>query len=750
MSLESLRRSFLQPPDEFTPIPFWFWNDELDEAELRRQIRDFRDHGVMGFVIHPRKGLPRSIPYLSERYLHFVRVAVAEAAALNMQVVLYDEAMYPSGSAHGMVVAENPAWASRCLTMAESAADVPAEKEIVAVCAAQVEGERVEGKKAEDLSPVVAVEGVYRCPADGRTLLVFREGFSGGTIRGVHEQEDDGEPLAPPSADLLNPEAVRAFIRLTHERYYEALKAEFGRTIVAMFTDEPDITGRNARRGGKAWTTGFLAEFGDATDLPALWLDVGERTEEIRSRYRRAINRRMKKTYYGQLADWCAAHGIALTGHPAKSWDMGLLEPFQIPGQDVVWRCVAPENGIHSAESVVAKCSADAARHLGRRRNGNECFGCCGPKGVQWAFTLDEMKWYMDYLFVRGVNLLYPHAFFYSLRDGRGGERPPDVGPNNVWWPMYGQIATYIKRLSWLMTDSVNQARVAVLCEEDHLPWRSVAALYENQIEFNYLELARLPECTLVDGALCIQQQRYTHVLCGEAAPDALPRDAVVTPPAPDLRVTHGVKDGMHFYLLVNEGETPIVGQLRTSVTGAAEWWNPWQGTTCVANADAQGSFFLHLERRESLILCINPQKPATCAARQERKVPTVERPLAGQRWQLTRLSDGETHEITADAQGCLPGWETFWPDDSGWVAYETELSLAEDAELSLGEVSALVRVLADDREVGWKGWSPYVFDLPAGCRTLRVEVCNTLANRMEGKAWPSGIMGAVTLRQVR
>lgn len=133
MSLESLRRSFLQPPDEFTPIPFWFWNDELDEAELRRQIRDFRDHGVMGFVIHPRKGLPRSIPYLSERYLHFVRVAVAEAAALNMQVVLYDEAMYPSGSAHGMVVAENPAWASRCLTMAESAADVPAEKEIVAV-----------------------------------------------------------------------------------------------------------------------------------------------------------------------------------------------------------------------------------------------------------------------------------------------------------------------------------------------------------------------------------------------------------------------------------------------------------------------------------------------------------------------------------------------------------------------------------------------------------------------------------------
>ena len=33
---------------------------------------------------------------------------------------------------------------------------------------------------------------------------------------------------------------------------------------------------------------------------------------------------------------------------------------------------------------------------------------------------MDDMKWYMDYLFVRGTNLLCPHAFFYSVRDDRG------------------------------------------------------------------------------------------------------------------------------------------------------------------------------------------------------------------------------------------------------------------------------------------------------------------------------------------
>ena len=48
---------------------------------------------------------------------------------------------------------------------------------------------------------------------------------------------------------------------------------------------------------------------------------------------------------------------------------------------------------------------------------------------------MDEMKWYTDWLFVRGANLLCPHAFFYSLRDGRSNERPPDVGVNNLWRP---------------------------------------------------------------------------------------------------------------------------------------------------------------------------------------------------------------------------------------------------------------------------------------------------------------------------
>ncbi|UCD57756.1 MAG: hypothetical protein JSV16_01205, partial [Candidatus Hydrogenedentota bacterium] len=100
---------------EFSLCPFWFWNDDLSEQEIARQIKDFQAHGVHGFLIHPRAGLPRSIGWMSERMIEFMRFAIEEAARRDMWVMLYDEGMYPSGSSSGQVVETNPAFRTRGL-----------------------------------------------------------------------------------------------------------------------------------------------------------------------------------------------------------------------------------------------------------------------------------------------------------------------------------------------------------------------------------------------------------------------------------------------------------------------------------------------------------------------------------------------------------------------------------------------------------------------------------------------------------
>jgi hypothetical protein len=112
---QSAPRDFVDPPHEFSVMPFWLWNDTLKDEKIIRQIADFETHGVFGFVIHPRIGLPDNIKWLSPEMIHSMRTAITEAVRRNMHVILYDDGMYPSGSSGGQVVARNPAYAARGL-----------------------------------------------------------------------------------------------------------------------------------------------------------------------------------------------------------------------------------------------------------------------------------------------------------------------------------------------------------------------------------------------------------------------------------------------------------------------------------------------------------------------------------------------------------------------------------------------------------------------------------------------------------
>ena len=76
---QNVSKEFIDPPREFSVMPFWFWNDTLKADEIVRQIADFDKHGVYGFVIHPRMGLPADMKFLDEEMLSLMKVAIEEA-----------------------------------------------------------------------------------------------------------------------------------------------------------------------------------------------------------------------------------------------------------------------------------------------------------------------------------------------------------------------------------------------------------------------------------------------------------------------------------------------------------------------------------------------------------------------------------------------------------------------------------------------------------------------------------------------
>ena len=311
--MHNLLATFADPPTEFSVLPFWFWNDDLDADEIRRQIADFEEHGVYGFIIHPRVGLPRSLGWMSEGLLRFYDVAVEEAARRGMQVILYDEGMYPSGSSAGQVVEENPTFQARCLEARELA-----------------------GEEEPALQTDETLVAVVRRRSGERIAVIDRK--MDAYIRGLHYIDGGPAEDEPPAGDLLNPEAVACFIRLVYDGFHERFGAHFGGLIPAIFTDEPSPVGKPRERNVWPGTTGILAHvnrllgYNFTPHLAALWFDDEPDAERYRADYERAIALRMEETWYAALYGWCTEHGIALTGPSGQGGRPGRGAVFPYPG----------------------------------------------------------------------------------------------------------------------------------------------------------------------------------------------------------------------------------------------------------------------------------------------------------------------------------------------------------------------------------------------------------------------------------
>jgi hypothetical protein len=595
-------------------MPFWFWNDTLKDDEIVRQIADFEAHGVYGFVIHPRIGLPADVTWLGDKMIHAMNVAISEASRRNMYVILYDEGMYPSGSSGGQVVARNSAHAARGLAKIDLK-----------------DGE--EPVLAEDMRLVTIIDR-----SDGNRMAVVEQP-SNGVIRGLHYLNEGEQRLkeeSPPAGDILNPDAVTSFIELVYDRYEKEFGKYFGKTIIGIFTDEPSPLGRGSAKGVVPGNASLLPRIEkilgyDITPFLAdLWYKDSPHSEKHRSDYNRAINICLEENYYRRLGNWCFLRNIALMGHPAGSMDIGTERYFQIPGQDLVWRYVEPgPKALEGQHSTMAKCASSAMLHLGYRRNSNELYGAYGHN-----LTFDEMVWLANWCFVRGQNLLIPHAYFYSVRGPRFEERPPDVGPNAAWWKDYRPFADACRRLSWLNTDSHQVCDIAILCEATYLPDRSAKTLYQKQRDFNYLEMRHLKEESDIDRngvkiygmtykAIVLDTisfltpglkpvlkklarnkhliinagSKYASMFKGayvyHAQEDLMSAVNKITEPdielteaSENIRYRHVIKNNDHFYVIFNEEGTEVKTGFRLRVSGDRQWIDAYSSGVTPTNAE--------------------------------------------------------------------------------------------------------------------------------------------------------------------
>ena len=391
MNIEKLINKLSSPETlrPFRPLPFWSWNDRLDEKRLLEQIEWMHSCGIGGFFMHARGGLITE--YLSEEWMKCCDACCDKAARLGMDAYMYDENGWPSGFAGGKLLDdENNRDQSLYCDTGDFNPDAFASY-------------KIDGAK---------LERAHKPEKGARYLNVYRK-------------------ISVSTADILNPEVVEKFLDLTHRKYKARYGADFSKKLKGFFTDEPQYF-----RWATAYTPMiadyFKKEYGeDVLDGLGLLFAEKDGYEEFRYKYWNGMQALMLKNFAKKIYDFCEENNMILTGHYVEETSLGNqmmacggTMPFyayeHIPGIDWLGRSTVGELSAKQVGSVAAQ--------TGRNRVLTESFGCCG-----WDVSPRELKRILDWQFLGGVNVVCHHLLPSSEYGQRKRDYPQHYTPLNAW-----------------------------------------------------------------------------------------------------------------------------------------------------------------------------------------------------------------------------------------------------------------------------------------------------------------------------
>lgn len=424
---------FRTPQRTYRSVPFYSLNDDLDPAEIDRQLHLFKAGGFGGTFLHSRIGLLTE--YLSDRWFEVMAAGVKSSQALGIDAWFYDEDKWPSGFAGGIVPLKNPDFQARSLLRVKKTQEV----------------------KSPD------------------TVL-----FEDDQFKYVCHVFPLGDPWFNGTSwvDLMNPDMVKAFIDCSYVPYVQKFAGK--PYVLGTFTDEPQVSPRPkmAHQGAVSYSPVIPAAFKARTGkdlgplLPSLFAEVGE-WRTVRLEYYRTVAACFEKAFAKQIGDYCAAHNFIWTGHyngedsPTSNMlnEGGLaqqLRHMQMPGIDAL--------GLRYNTLHCGKVMTSVANQYGLTRRLSELFGISGHN-----MTFEDRMWITAWHTLMGINFMCPHLSLYSMKGERKRDYPPTISYQQPYWRYNASFEDFSARLCYFATAGRNEAELCVL----------------SPIESNYIEHAQ-------------------------------------------------------------------------------------------------------------------------------------------------------------------------------------------------------------------------------------------------------------------
>lgn len=360
--------------------------------------------------------------------------------------------------------------------------------------------------------------------------------------------------------DLLNRKATDYFIKITHEKYISVT-----RNFNAVFTDEPKAPSNPLNQ---ELTDKYEQIYGESV-LPYLPLFKNkekptEKNVHILHRWYDLCSRVFCENYLLPCKKWANDKGFAFTGHLDKDHSpdgcmngggnfnlMRALRCFDIPGIDVIWRQIYPENKVKIKNDMNAyngfypRYASSAAAQNGTKLAMSEVFGVAGP-----GLTYDMMRYTVGYQAVRGINIFNPFNFPLGRKGQLLAQELPIFTENQPYYSYLGQFNRYTERLSYVSSLGERVCETALYYPVSDFQGRINAKTVANEFDalgrklenmtvyFDIIDDDVIQTAQTTDnGCMCIGRAKYKHIV--------IPQNAFIpeaTQKALNVFVEHGGK----------------------------------------------------------------------------------------------------------------------------------------------------------------------------------------------------------------
>lgn len=466
---------------------------------------------------------------------------IREYIKRGMHVWLYDEDGYPSGVASGYLTEKYPEHIAKGLYCYEYwrtlkgpapyRSDVPGDKLWRAVLVS------VDGERIIDVTNGLNENSVlYFDIPEGEYYFIMM------SIRRLFDRVHPSESWSTPRnyINLFDRKATERFIEMTHERYKKVLSDEFGRGILATFTDEPSLiawclTGnlKNdvypyllfseelAEKFEKKYGYDFLSA------CIALLKPNLKGAAKMRCDYWDLIADGVAEGYFKPIQDWCRENNLKSSGHFIGEELLSIhvlgygsffrsMRHLDWPGIDMLY--TMPDELMEESKIPVGRFVASVADISGE----NEVFTeysdltfkvngtTAGPDvyygSANWHLALGVNN-FTSYFSFKDVTPEEKRRYNkYVARCGeimRWGVRDCHTA---VYYPETDMWAAFNPSAEYAHTNKMGgEEFVKIQADYCKLTWE----LLHRQVDFDYVDPKLLLECGVEGGALVINGRKY-------------------------------------------------------------------------------------------------------------------------------------------------------------------------------------------------------------------------------------------------